>query len=226
MTRRSFVLAFVTSAALRAGSSPVRVLVVTGGHDYDPSFHSVTEGYPDLRVTVDPHPKAYSRDLRPRYDVILFYDMVNEVPEDQRRNLLDFAEAGKGLVVMHHALCSYDAQDWWLNITGGQYQQKSSSYQHDRDFAVRRVKEHPVTAGLPQQWSMHDETYKGLRYGSGNNVLITTNDPTSDGPLVWISPWQKSRVVSIQPGHNRESHLDGNYRRLVHNAIVWAASGS
>ena len=153
----------------------------------------------------------------------MLYDMVTDVPEEQRRNLLTFAEAGKGLVVMHHALCSYDGQDWWLRITGGQYQTKSSSYQHDRDFTVRRAKEHPVTAGLPQQWAMHDETYKGLRYGPDNNVLITTADQTSDGPLVWISPYQKSRVVAIQPGHNRESHIDPHYRRLVHNAVLWAA---
>ena len=56
-------------------AAPLRVLVVTGGHDYDPSFDSLFEGWTDLSVVVDPHPKAYNRDLVKRFDVIVLYDI-------------------------------------------------------------------------------------------------------------------------------------------------------
>lgn len=229
MTRRRGLYALllamfaVAAQAAAAAGAPVRVLVVTGGHDYDPSFHSVTENVADLKVTVDPHPNAYSRDLRDRYDVIVFYDMVQNIPDNQRRNLLAFAESGKGLVVLHHALCSYETQDWWFAITGGQYFTKTSMYHHDQDFTAKRVREHPVTEGLPGQWKVHDETYKAMAFAPGNSVLVSTDAATADGPLAWVSSYDKSRVVAIQTGHNRESHLDTNYRKLVQNAIFWAA---
>ncbi len=125
---------------------------------------------------------------------------------------------------MHHALCSYNGQDWWKQITGSHYEQKKSTYLHDRDYVARRTKvAHPVTEGLPAQWPVHDETYKDMNYVEGNTVLVSTDDPTGDGPLVWISPYAKSRVVSIQIGHNRESHYDPVYRRLVRNAMIWAS---
>jgi type 1 glutamine amidotransferase len=212
--------AAVTSAA--AKPAPLRVLVVTGGHSFDPSFDSIFEGYADLQVSVNQHPQAYKLELVKRFDVIVLYDMIENIPDEQRRNLTSFLESGKGLVVIHHALCSYNGQDWWKQIAGGQYEQKKSSYLHDRDYTAKRVAEHPVTAGLPAIWKVHDETYKGMNYAAGNQVLVTTDDPTGDGPLVWISAYPKSRVVSIQTGHNRESHYDPVFRRLVHNAIVWS----
>ena len=52
---------------------------------------------------------------------------------------------------------------------------------------------------------------------------MTTKHPTSDGPLVWISPYDKSRVVYIQLGHGTEAHNHADYQKLVHNAILWAA---
>jgi type 1 glutamine amidotransferase len=51
---------------------------------------------------------------------------------------------------------------------------------------------------------------------------LRTKDPTSDGPVAWISPYKKSRVVVIQLGHDEQAHLDANYQKLVHNAILWS----
>jgi type 1 glutamine amidotransferase len=55
-----------------------------------------------------------------------------------------------------------------------------------------------------------------------NKVLLRTDDPTSDGPVAWISPYQKSRVIVIQLGHDRLAHEHPAYRDLVKNAILWA----
>jgi type 1 glutamine amidotransferase len=54
-------------------------------------------------------------------------------------------------------------------------------------------------------------------------VLMKTDKPTSDGPVVWVCPYQKSRAVYIQLGHDHGAHLNAGYRALVHNAILWTA---
>lgn len=52
---------------------------------------------------------------------------------------------------------------------------------------------------------------------------METDHPENDKPVVWISPWRKSRVVAIQLGHGPAAHRDPGYRRLVRNAILWTA---
>jgi hypothetical protein len=55
------------------------------------------------------------------------------------------------------------------------------------------------------------------------SVILRTNNPTSDGPLAWVSPYGKSRVVYIQLGHDQLAHRHPAYQKLVRNAIRWSA---
>jgi type 1 glutamine amidotransferase len=68
-----------------------------------------------------------------------------------------------------------------------------------------------------------DETYHGMWISPDVKVLLRSDAATSDGPVAWISPYQKSRVVYIQLGHGETAHLYPNYRVLVQNAIRWTA---
>ena len=82
-------------------------------------------------------------------------------------------------------------------------------------IAIARA--HSVTEGLAP-FPIHDETYKRMWIAPTNSVLLTTDNPTADGPVAWVSAYAKARVVYIQLGH------DANYRRLVMNAIRWTAA--
>src|SRR5438270_2676252 len=221
-------------AQARSQDSAVRVLLVTGGHDHEPSFYSLFDSQDGMIVNVDPHPGAYRADFTSRYDVLVLYDMVqvDQIDGERRKNLQTFIESGKGLVVLHHAVCSYNQWEWWWrDVMGVRYLQKpegnqpSSTYKHDEKLTITPLRPHPVLAGVGVM-HMTDETYKGMWMSSSNTVLLKTDNPTSDGPVAWISAYEKSRVVVIQPGHGREAHTNSDYRRLVRNAIFWAARGS
>src|SRR5208337_957645 len=54
--------------------------------------------------------------------------------------------------------------------------------------------------------------------------ILTTDCPSSDHAVAWISPYPKSRVVYIQLGHGHTLFYHPSYRALVHNAILWAAA--
>lgn len=207
-----------------------RVLVVTGGHDYDTSFYTLFEGYADLAWDHAPsNREAYRRDLRPHYDVLVLYDMPQEIGEPERRNLRDFAESGKGIVVLHHAIAAYNTWEWYSKeLLGGKYLLKpeagraASSYKHDEEIFVYPAARHPVVGDVGRM-HLWDETYKGLWISPDVTVLLRTDHPLSDGPVAWISPYPKSRVVYIQLGHDRLAHIHPGYRKLVKNAIDWAA---
>jgi type 1 glutamine amidotransferase len=171
---------------------------------------------------------AFRRDVRDRYDVLVLYDMPATLSAAGRANLQAFAEGGKGIVVMHHALCSHNDWDWYRDLVGARYQiegqpgRPASTYKHDETMPIAVARPHPVTRGIALT-QIYDETYKGMWFAPTNTVLLTTTHPLSDGPLAWISGYAPSRVVAIQPGHGREAHVDPGYRALVRNAILWSA---
>ena len=132
-------------AQARSQDSAVRVLLVTGGHDHEPSFYSLFDSQEGMIVNVDPHPGAYRADFTSRYDVLVLYDMVqvDQIDGERRKNLQTFVESGKGLVVLHHAVCSYNQWEWWWrDVMGVRYLQKpegnqpSSTYKHDEKLLV------------------------------------------------------------------------------------------
>jgi type 1 glutamine amidotransferase len=203
--------------------------VVTGGHDHEPTFYAVFEGDARISANINPHPGAYRGDLRKRVDVLVLYDMVQEISEAERKNLQTFLESGRGMVVLHHAIANYNSWRWWWEeVVGGRYLLKpdgaapASTYRHDEEMVVEPAAKHAITAGVGPM-HLWDETYKGMWISPKSTVLLRTGNPTSDGPVAWISPYRQSRVVYIELGHGSTSHTYPPYRRLVTQAILWAA---
>lgn len=237
MTRRDSLVALSAAASLFADAKrPTRVLLVTGGHDHPPSFYTVFDNAgPNLRVNVDPHPRAFAYDMRSRYDVLVLYDMIKTGLEQKKRdNLRAFAEAGnKGIVVLHHALCSHGDWPWWYEeLTGARWIEPGtpgfapSTYKEDLDLEMfPAAPKHPVMQGV-SAFRIYDETYGKLWFSPKNEVLLRTTHPSSDGPVAWVGPCKTARVVTIQLGHGADAHHHVSYRKLVRNAIDWAAAAA
>ena len=85
---------------------------------------------------------------------------------------------------------------------------------------VRPVKPHPITRGLGAI-RIYDETYKDMWISGNVTVLMETDDPTSDGPVVWVCPYEKARVVYIELGHGPEAHVNPQFQELVRRAVLW-----
>lgn len=227
---RGLLAAILGSALVLPGdaaAAAVRVLVVTGGHAYPTSFYTLFE-QPDIEWDhATAAEEAFRKDVR-GYDVIVLYDMSQTLSEEGRRHFQAYVEAGKGLVVLHHAIVSYHDWPWYHELVGAHYWEQArgsipaSTYKHDEYIDVSEARAHPITAGVGPV-RMFDETYKGMSFSPRITVLLTTDNPTSDGPLAWITPHGRSRVVTIQLGHGAETHRQASYRTLVRRAMLWAA---
>lgn len=209
-------------------ANATRVLVVTGGHDHDADFYTVFDDAA-IDAKVNPHPLAFAGDMRKRYDVIVLYDMIAELEPKKQANLKAFVESGKGIVALHHAVCGNQNWPWWYNeVLGGRYlfeefEGKKSSYIHDLEETITPVGNHPITRGL-KPFRILDETYKDVWISPRVTPLLKSDHPTSNETVGWISAYDKSRVVYIQLGHDRNANLNPNYQRLVRNAIQWTAN--
>ncbi len=237
-----FALLLATILSLPAlaaeSSGRIRVLVVTGGHDFEKEpFFKVYKDNPEIEFTAATQGKsseAYDReDLLTKYDVIVLYDMVEKITDAQKAKFLALFDKGIGLVVMHHALCSYQTWPEFEKIVGGKYLSKpekdgekewpGSTYQHDVELPVTVVtKDHPITAGL-NDFTIHDEVYGGFRVQPGVTPLLSTTHPKSGKPLAWTRTQGKSRLVYLQLGHDHLAYENPNYIQVVRRSIRWAA---
>lgn len=207
----------------------LRALVVTGGHSYDSEFYTLFEWDGLAWDHAVSNHEAFSLPIKDKYDVLVLYDSSPTATEEEQKNLRDFVEGGKGVVVLHHAIVDYGTWPWWYGeVVGGRYLMAAdsgmaaSTYKHDVELFVRAAAEHPIVNGLGP-FHLIDETYKGMWISPGVKVILKTDEPSSDGPVAWVSPYQKSRVVYLQLGHDRKAIMYPGYRELVKRAILWSA---
>jgi type 1 glutamine amidotransferase len=207
----------------------LRVLVVTGGHDYPTSFYTVFEGRPEWGWShAVSSEEAFAREIVSRYDVLVLYDFSQKLGAEGKDHLRAFAEAGKGIVVLHHAICDYQDWPWFEELVGGRYlvndegERKASTYKHDVQLFVKPVGSHPIVDPVgPLQ--LVDETYRGMRISPKLTPLLEIDHPDGDRYVGWVSPYEHSRVVYLQLGHDEHAHRSAAYRDLVRNAILWSA---
>ena len=223
----------LAAGAALANPSPsaVRVLVVTGGHAYDPSFYSVFEGRPEIVWSHAISQKdAFSPNLLQQSDVLVLYDMYNQIGEAEKRNLRSFVEAGKGVVALHHSIVDYTSWPWWYEeVIGGKYFEQAdgdhpaSHYKEGVPIVARAAagrQDHPIVRGLGELVTI-DECYQGMWHSPRIQVLMETDAPCNDRPLVYLGP--RPNTVYIQLGHGTHTHQHPGYRQLVRNAILWSA---
>lgn len=230
----------VASAEDSTVQRPVKVLVITGGHGFEQKpFFDVFKSNPEISFSHAAHAKTnatgWERGDIQNQDVIVLYDMPRTITHGQKARFLSIFDKGIGLVVLHHALVSY--QDWpeYERIIGGRYPENPAKagvvttevgYEHDVDVPVKIVaKDHPITSGL-SDFVIHDEIYWGFRVGKDARPLLTTTHPKSGKPLAWTRSEGKSRIVYIQLGHGPSAYENPNYRKLIAQSIRWAAHKS
>ncbi|HEY5910039.1 MAG TPA: ThuA domain-containing protein [Verrucomicrobiae bacterium] len=230
--------AFLTGSASPAVTYAMpKVLVVTGGHGFEKGpFLKMFEENPPITFVHAAHgttnAAAYQRADLLNYDVVVLYDMPKGITETQKTKFLSLFDRGIGLVVLHHALVSFQHWPDYERIVGGRYPEADGTsgvitaqvgYEHDVDVPVTVVgTNHPITADL-QDFTIHDEIYWGFRVGSDVTPLLSTTHPKSGKPLAWARTERKSRVVFIQLGHDHRAYENPNFRKLLANSIRWAA---
>lgn len=230
------IVAFGISA-FAADAPKTKVLLITGGHNFVTNeFLKVFTDDPRIKLTHAVHAKgtanAFDREDLYDHDVVVLYDMVKNITDTQKKRFTGLLEKGIGLVVMHHALVSYQHWPDYERIIGGRYPEDDGKggvvtdkvgYEHDVKFKVKVVaKDHPVTKGL-SDFDIHDEIYWGYRTGGDIKPLITTDHPKSGKPLAWERSEGKSRVIYIQLGHGPEAFANPNFRKLVTQGIQYVS---
>ncbi len=162
--------------------------------------------------------------LIPQADVIVFSGNDPQYARpDFQKAINAFADAGKGLVMLHAATWYNYPPETGYNarfIGGG-------TRSHGKgDFDVLVVnKDHPVTKGVAPKFVINDESYR-MEVPDASKVEILTENHAEGAvhPSVWVTKDAKTRIVGITLGHAAEAHGNPDFQKLLVNAVRWVAS--
>jgi type 1 glutamine amidotransferase len=258
------------------GSGRRDVLLVTKGHPFEREpFFEIFDELDGVDWTHVEQPAAqalFSVEQAARFDAFVLYDMpgitfhgdraptFSRPDASYRERFLELLEAGHGFVFLHHAIAGWPAWDGYADIIGGRFLYlpatlrgracQDSGYRHDVRHEIQVVADHPVTAGLPQRFSLTDELYlyevfeddvepllvSGHSFVSDNfysaaKVVLEGQMYSNEGwehepgssLIGWARRHGASRIVYLQCGDGPGAYADPNVRRLIRNAILWVS---
>jgi len=195
----------------------VRVLLVVKGHPYQRQpFYDVFDADTGIEWTLVEQPAAralFHPDRAGEWDAYVMYDMPGitftrgdppaafpEPPADYVAGFEALLEAGKGMVFLHHAVCSWPAWEGMAEIIGGRFHYApatlrgvaypDSGYRLHQPHHVEVIDPtHPICAGLGDGFDITDELYMFPVFEDEVVPLMRTTYDVGDASRFY-SPYQ------------------------------------
>ncbi len=242
---------FALAGVSHAQAKEVKVLIITGDHGH--KWQETTPFLKELltkaghKVDVTESPsKDLTQDNLARYDVLLLNyrntpkgakdNPASVWTEENKKAFRDAVQAGKGLVVYHHASSAFVGNspfemEFEKIIAGGWRKQGNHGKMHEFTVAIR--KDHPITHGIKEFKHGRDELYQNSVMLPGSEVLATaysdrTKDPKNTDKheaMVWVAKYGKGRVYHNVLGHDVEAMQSKGFKVLLIRGVEWAATG-
>jgi uncharacterized protein len=228
------IFLFAITPIIHLQAQNISVLIIAGGHSFDTlAFFNMFDRLEGIDYDFMLQPAAnrsIADQMTESYDVLLFYDMWNEIGEQEKQAYIGLTEAGKPMLFLHHSLASYQNWDDFGQVTGGKYiekagsgQSEASTYKHDVWVEIQIAGSgHPVTSGIPD-FTLFDEVYGNFRVNEKVIPLLKTNHPESTPVIGWENQFNKSRIIYLQPGHDHHAYENEHFRNLVHRSLKYLA---
>jgi len=252
------------------------VLLVTKGHPFDrAALFATFDALPGVNWTHVEQPAAealFEPDEAARFDAFVLYDMpgirfhADRVPDfappgkQLEQRLERLVERGYGFVFLHHAIAGWPAWEAYGELIGGRFlylpatlrgtPRQDSGYRHGVTHTVRVLRDHPVTAGVPESFTITDELYlyevfedsvepllasdyaftRGNFYSAERVVRdrkMFDNEGWAHAPgsnlIGWTRTVGRTRIVYLQCGDDPVAYANPHFQRLLTNAIHWVA---
>lgn len=160
-----------------------------------------------------------------------------DMTPDQQSAVQRFVEGGGGWIGLHAAGLTGRGfvgkgspyWEWFEDLMGGVVYTPHPPYQSG--VVVVEDRQHPVTRNLPERFDFRDEWYEFDHSPRGQVRVLATADestytpknPMGDHPLIWVNEAYR-RALYIAIGHDTFALENTNYRTLLRDSLLWAAS--
>ncbi len=211
-------------------ASTLRVLLVGAGSSHDfPRFFLGTDAEilraaGGIETAATPNlDEALA--LLPQADVLVLSGNHRQFGTPQFQEALNqFADAGKGVVVLHASTWRNwsPATEFNRRFVGG----GAKSHGHGEFIVTVKPSQHPLLRGVPATFKITDENYHA-ELDAGAAVEVLAENAPDQGvahPSVWIVKDPKARIACITLGHAAEAHENPVFKTILTNAVKWVGS--
>lgn len=233
--KRIFLLfsAFFFIVFLKA--QPVQVMLITGGHAYDTiHFLQLFDALDGIEYQEFEQPianKTIANGLAENFDVLVFYDMWQDISDQEKSAYIELTKKGIPFLFLHHSLVSYQKWKEFEKIVGGKYIEKAanipksdlSTYDEDVWVYAKVLRNHPATRGF-SSFRFFDEVYGNIRISENITPLLSCTHPKSSEIIGWENVYNASKIIYLQPGHDARTYDSEDYRKLIQQTIKYLAS--
>lgn len=231
----SYLILFVTVLACTTPNPPPpdaepagHALIVGGNasHDFERWFNqedSATLATINWTTTYTEDVTEITEELE-RADILILTNN-QPIPDSlTRQAIFDFADSGKGVLLIHAALW-YNWADWEIynqEIVGG----GSRSHGPYGAFEVTVTNpDHPLAKGMATSFTLEDELYRFELTDEGSELDVfaigTEPDTGIQFPVAWTVNHPNRNIIGITLGHDGYTHQSEHYKTLLINSIEY-----
>ena len=161
----------------------------------------------------------------PKADVLVFSGNHNQWGSAEfQKALHDFADAGKGILLLHAATWQHPWKGYNKRFVAG------GTRGHGRgDVAAESIRpgKHRILKGVAKSFTIADESYHFTFTEGAKSTVLVENKPDGKSPdshpALWIVKDPKARIVAYTHGHDDKSHANPAYKAIITNAVKWLA---
>jgi type 1 glutamine amidotransferase len=252
--RRLFRMALVPS--LVRARSALRALILTGRNNHDwrsttPFLKKILTSAGRFEVSVLEDPSRLTAADLASVDVIVLDYNGPRWGRTAEAAVAGFVRSGEGLVVVHGASYAFGE----MEILGDKHQRTGqfeppwteygemtgvtwtagpprSGHGKRHEFRVEITdREHPITRGLAESFTIDDELYHHLVFKPGIHVLARAYDAPEIGgtgkrePILWTVRFGQGRVFHTTLGHDTKAMSAPGFAVTFARGAEWAATG-
>ena len=246
-----FVLATTLLGCSRLASTPLKVLLITGGccHDYKTQKDIIKSGlearvncvvehiHVDDKSTKPPFPHHGNPEYAKGFDLVIHDECAAAVQDPAiidavlKPHLVD----GLPAINLHCAMHSYRFGDIGKPVTAGADNAKwflylglqSTRHGPQEPIAITYTDtEHPITKGLAGWTTIKEELYNNVAI-HGGHVLAKGKQKVKDTEVESVVAWtnevgpKKAKIFSTSIGHNNDTVADARYLDMIARAVLW-----
>ena len=170
---------------------------------------------------------------------------------EYKEGFLSLLDAGKPMIFLHHAIAAWPSWPEFGELLGGRFhflpgelggtEYPGSGYR----FRVPQTitvedPDHPIVAGLDPTFEITDEAYMFAVLEDDVTPLLRSDfafspesfyhggvdfkhHPPSSNLVGWTKRARNAEIAYLQFGHGPEAYNNESFRRLLTNAVKWAA---
>ena len=223
---RSTLLMLILAFAVHASAETLRGLILTSPgvyHDYSYQSPAIAQAIADriniqFDISLQELQRWKSTDFSAGYDVLVYnVCMADNRDADLIANLRrQSAQLNVPALVLHCTMHSFRETDLWWPFYG----LKTTAHEALRPLPQDRAREHPVLAGIPEDWVVaDDELYINLSF-TATPVLTTMGEDGVPHVTTWLAVEGNAPVFGTTLGHSNETIEDPIFQQLLANAVL------